>query len=71
MWMVSIKRVNKPNGCIMTSYNSNDRSKNVKNSKIKPRIYMVILIVVATIIIMTKAITLMKTATKTATRIII
>ena len=71
MWMVSIKRVNKPNGCIMTSYNNNDRSKNVKNSKIKPRIYMVILIVVATIIIMTKAITLMKTATKTATRIII
>ena len=71
MWMVSIKRVNKPNGCIMTSYNNNDRSKNVKNSKIKPRIYMAILIVVATIIIMTKAITLMKTATKTATRIII
>ena len=71
MWMVSIKRVNKPNGCIMTSYNNNDRSKNVKNNKIKPRIYMIILIVVATIIIMTKAITLMKTATKTAKIIII
>ena len=69
--MVSIKRVNKPNGCIMTSYNNNDRSKNVKNNKIKPRIYMIILIVVATIIIMTKAITLMKTATKTAKIIII
>ena len=52
----------KPNQ--MTSYNSNGRSKNIKNTKIKPTIYMVILIVV-TMIIMTKTITLMKTATKT------
>ena len=57
-------RVNKPNGCTMTSYNSNDRSKNIKNTKIKPRIDMVILIIVVTIIIITKTITLMKTATK-------
>ena len=37
----------------MTSYNSNDRPKNIKNTKIKPRIYMVIPIMVVTIIIMT------------------
>ena len=28
-----IDRVNKPNECKMTSYNSNGRSKNVKNTK--------------------------------------
>ena len=55
----------------MTSYNNNDRSKNVKNTKIKPRIYMATLIIVATIIIMTKAITLMKAATKRVMKIII
>ena len=65
--------MNKPNGFAITSYYRNDRSKIVKNTKIKPRIYMVmaILIIVVTIIIMTKAITLMKTATKTVTKTII
>ena len=63
--------MNNPSGCIMMSYNSNDRLKNIKNIKIKPIIYMVILITVVTIIIMTKAITFMKTATKTVIRIII
>ena len=47
----------------MTSYNNNGTSKNMykKKNKIKPTIYMVILILTVTII-MTKAITLMKTA---------
>ena len=63
--------MNKVNRYTKTSYNSNDRSKNVKNSKIRPRIYMVILIIVVTIIIMAKAITLIKTATKTVIRIIV
>ena len=57
--------MNKPNGCIMTSCNNNDRSKNTKNTKIKPTIYMVILIILVTKTIMTKTITLMKTVTKT------
>ena len=51
-----IDRVNKPNGCVMASYNIYYRSKNIKNTKIKPTIYMVMLIIVATTI-MTKAIT--------------
>ena len=56
----------------MTSYNNNDRSKDIKNTKMKPTIYEVIIIItVVTIIIMTKAITLMKTATTTVARIII
>ena len=64
--------MNEPNGCIMTSYNNNDRSKDIKNTKMKPTIYEVIIIItVVTIIIMTKAITLMKTATATVARIII
>ena len=49
----------------MTFYNNNDRSKNIKNTKIKPTTYMVILIKVVTIIIMTKAITLNDKRTKT------
>ena len=43
----------------MTSYNSHDRSKNVKNTKIKPIDYIVILKIVVTIIIITKGTTLM------------
>ena len=75
-WVNNLDKVNKPNGCTMTSYNNNDRSKNIKNTKIKPTMYMaiiivVLLIIVVTIIIMRKAITLMKTATKTVIRIII
>ena len=50
------------------TYNSNDRSKISKTPK--PRNYMVILITVVAIIIMTKAITLTKTAIKTVVRII-
>ena len=50
------------------TYNSNDRSKISKTPK--PRNYMVILIIVVAIIIMTKAITLTKTAIKTVVRII-
>ena len=51
------------------TYNSNDRSKISKTPK--PRNYMVILItIVAIIIIMTKEITLTKTAIKTVARII-
>ena len=50
------------------TYNSNDRSKISKTPK--PRNYMVILITVVAIIIMTKAITLTKTAIKTVIRII-
>ena len=65
-----IDRVNKPNGCVMASYNIYYRSKNIKNTKIKPTIYMVMLIIVATTI-MTKAITLLKAATKTVIIIII
>ena len=45
----------------MTSCNSHDRSKNIKNMKIKPTIYMVILMIVVTTILMTKPITLLKT----------
>ena len=44
--------------------------KNIKNIKKPPTIYMIILITVATIIIMTKTITLMKAATNTVIRII-
>ena len=44
--------------------------KNIKNNKAKPRIYMVILIIVLNIIIVTKAITLMKRATKTVIRLV-
>ena len=55
----------------MMSYNSHDRLKNIKNTKIKPTFYMVILIIVVTIILMTKATTLLKTATKSVIRIII
>ena len=65
-----IDRVNKPNGYVMASYNIYYRSKNIKNTKIKPTIYMVMLIIVATTI-MTKAITLLKAATKTVIIIII
>ena len=65
-----IDRVNKPNGCVMASYNIYYRSKNIKNIKIKPTIYMVMLIIVATTI-MTKAITLLKATTKTVITIII
>ena len=50
------------------TYNSNDRSKISKTPK--PRNYMVILITIVAIIIMTKAITLTKTAIKTVARII-
>ena len=50
------------------TYNSNDRSKISKTPK--PRNYMVILITVVAIIIMTKEITLTKTAIKTVARII-
>ena len=50
------------------TYNSNGRSKISKTPK--PRNYMVILITVVAIIIMTKAITLTKTAIKTVVRII-
>ena len=70
-WMnKQIDRVNKPNGCVMASYNIYYRSKNIKNIKIKPTIYMVMLIIVATTI-MTKAITLLKAATKTVIIMII
>ena len=70
-WMnKQIDRVNKPNGCVMASYNIYYRSKNIKNIKIKPTIYMVMLIIVATTI-MTKAITLLKATTKTVITIII
>ena len=56
-WMnKQIDKVNKPNGCVMASYNIYYRSKNIKNTKIKPTIYMVMLIIVATTI-MTKATT--------------
>ena len=55
----------------MTSYKSHDRSKNIKSTKIKPTIYMIIQIIVVIIILMTKAMTLLKRATKTVTRIII
>ena len=56
-WMnKQIDRVNKLNGSVMASYNIYYRSKNIKNTKIKPTIYMVMLIIVATTI-MTKAIT--------------
>ena len=65
-----IDKVNKPNGCVMASYNIYYRSKNIKNTKIKPTIYMVMLIIKATTI-MTKAITLLKAATKTVITIII
>ena len=65
-----IDKVNKPNGCVMASYNIYYRSKNIKNTKIKPTIYMVMLIIVATTI-MTKAMTLLKAATKTVIIIII
>ena len=41
--------------------------KNTKNPKIKPTIYMIILIIAVTIIIMTKA----KTLTKTVPQIVI
>ena len=54
----------------MMSYNNNERSKNLKNTKVKPTIYMVILIIVVTLIKMTKSMTLTKTATKTVLRII-
>ena len=57
--------MNKPNGYTMTSYDNNERSKNIKNTKTEPTIYMVILIIVANILIITKAITLMITVTKT------
>ena len=65
-----IDKVNKPNGCVMASYNIYYRSKNIKNTKIKPTIYMVMLIIKATTI-MTKAITLLKAAIKTVIIIII
>ena len=39
--------------------------KNIRNTEIKPKIYMVTVIIVVTIIIMTKAITLIKAAIKT------
>ena len=58
------------NGYIMMSYNNNERSKNFKNTKVKPTIYTVILIIVVTLIKMTKSMTLTKTATKTVLRII-
>ena len=45
----------------MTHYNSNGISKNIKNTKINPRIYMVIIIIVTTIITVIKAKTLMET----------
>ena len=56
--------MNKPNGYTMTSYDNNERSKNIKNTKAEPTIYMVILIIVANILIITKAITLMIIVTK-------
>ena len=56
--------MNKPNGYTMTSYDNNERSKNIKNTKTEPTIYMVILIIVASILIITKAITLMIIVTK-------
>ena len=62
--------MNKANGCTVTSYSSNGRSKHIKDTKIKPRIYMVIVIIIVTIITLTK-VTLMKTATKTVIRIMI
>ena len=49
----------------MASYNSHDRSKNFKNMKAKPTIYMVVLIIVVAIISITKAANLLKTSTKT------
>ena len=45
----------------MTSCNSHDRSKNIKNMKTKPTIFMVILMIVVTTILMTKPTTLLKT----------
>ena len=63
--------MNKPKGYRMTSYNSNERQKNIKNAKKNSGIYMVILIILVAIIIMTKAKTLMKTGRKTVIRIII
>ena len=56
--------MNKPNGYTMTSYDNNERSKNIKNTKTEPTIYMVILVIVANILIITKAITLMIIVTK-------
>ena len=56
--------MNKANGYTMTSYDNNERSKNIKNTKTEPTIYMVILIIVANILIITKAITLMIIVTK-------
>ena len=38
----------------MKSYSNNDRSKNIKNTKVKPTTYMRILIIVITIKVMTK-----------------
>ena len=39
-------RVNKQSECVIISYDDNDRLKNIKKTKIKPTIYMVILITV-------------------------
>ena len=39
-------RVNKQSECIIIFYENNGRSKNIKNTKIKPTIYMVILMIV-------------------------
>ena len=55
----------------MASYDNNERSNDIKNTKIEPTTYIVILMIEVTKTTMTKAITLKKTATKTVIRIII
>ena len=63
--------MNKLNGCLMVSYNNNERSNDIKSTKIEPTIYIVILMIEVPIAITAKALTLMKTAIKTVIRIII
>ena len=55
----------------MVSYNNNERSNDIKSTKIEPTIYIVILMIEVPIAITAKALTLMKTAIKTVIRIII
>ena len=80
MWIITINGwwANKLKQCIMTkAYNDNSQSEKYQNTKIKRTISNVIPTIVVATIIMTKAITLIKTTTKivmiiiTATIIII
>ena len=54
-WITLMHGVNKPKRCIMTSYYGNDKSQKYENIKIKPTIYMIILIIVLTMIINSKS----------------